>query len=228
MSLFDPAAITPELIEKIKKANPGKQLFKWAQMGIIYKPIDRELNDRVMKLSNEAFIKDSGNIPFREIEDLVVSECVLFPKLTPEDRKDIPVGTYTTLNKVIHEKANFIDIDIFNRALGRDSFSETLVDFEYWDDITDEDLEKLKIDYPHAIYRVFVGEYVFIIRQLTRRDVEVCYDKTDPVFEKVKRTVVWPRTINWDGIPAGVVEKVFDELQNVSGFMESKVTIEEL
>ena len=227
MSIFNPESINQELIDKLKKAHPGKKLFKWSQLGVIYTPITRELNDKILKLSND-IVARTGNLPVREVEDMVVTECVLYPKLTPEDRKEIPVGTYTTLNKVIHEKSGYIEVDVFGRSLCRDSFSEPLVDFTFWEDATEEQVEKVKASCPYSLYKVYIGEFAFVIRQLSRKDVELTQDKQDHIFEKVKRVTLWPEDINWDSVPSGIIDTLFDEVRNLSGYMENRVTIEEL
>ena len=76
MSKLDPSAITPELVEKIKRAHPNKKLFKWSQLGIIYTPISRDLHDRILKLSTEVISK-TGNLPYNQKGFLLLHEVDL-------------------------------------------------------------------------------------------------------------------------------------------------------
>lgn len=227
MSKLDPSAITPELIDKIKRAHPNKKLFKWAQLGIIYTPISRDLHDRILKLSTEVISK-TGNLPYKEIEELVVTECVIFPKLTEEDRKELPIGTYTSLNKIIHEKSGLLSVDVLGRPLERDTFSEPITNFEYWPAPTEEEIEKIKKVHPYQLYKIYIGEYIWVARQLSRMDVELTEEKGDPILERAKKFTIFPEKLDWDSIPAGVVDQLHEEVRNLSGYMESNITIEEL
>ena len=112
--------------------------------------------------------------------------------------------------------------------MGRDSFSESLVDFDTWQEPTEDDVTKIKKEHPYAIYKVYIGEYSFVVRQLSRRDAEVTESKQDPIFEKVKRITLFPSTPDWDSIPAGIIDQLYEEVKNLSGYLETRITIEEL
>lgn len=213
--------ITDTEMAELKETFKDEPLLKWPippgrKNEVIFTTISTELKQKVDDIIAEATAKGT-RVPLQEIHELLIVECLRWPQLTADEVKALPFGAVHSLAKVIQEQSGYIDVDIMNRVLGPATNITFVKDFNYWEDITDKELTALH-ETPFAIYRIKIGRWIFYIRPMTRVDIQQAIGAVDDQLALVKNVVMWPQEISWNTIPAGVVEKLAAQSNNVSGW----------
>ena len=123
-----------------------------------------------------------------------------------------------------------IDIDIFQRVLAPDTFTTILRDFDYWGDLEESDTEQLRKDCsPFALYRVRIGRWVFVIRPMTRVDIQVSSQSNDDQLTLARSVTMWPKDVKWETVPAGIIEILSRKANEISGWENGdSSTVEEI
>jgi len=222
--------LVPEnVIENLKKEYPELQLFKWVSQNkkdeAVFRPISIELMNSIKELSDEATMQDKP-LPLEQINEKIFDSCVLWPKLTIEEKMLLRVGDIPQISKSIQEKSGFINIDVLGRVLGPDDSTITLKDFDYWGDIPAEEKENLSKS-AFALFRLRVGRWVFAIRPMTRTDLKLAEQSNDPQMAIARSVIMWPNPVNWDSIPAGLVDTISKRAMDISGWDDTS-EVEEL
>ncbi len=194
---------------------------------ILFTTIKHNLWSRIQDLILTA--ESKGQIPkIDEINERIFTECVLWPNLTIEEIKALPVGFIPSITKIIEEASGLIDTDILGRPLAPDTNSVILKDFEYWPDITKQDLEAIKQEHKFTrIYKVTVGNFIFVIRPMTRVDIMGMSPADDQAVALCKSVTLWPKEVPWDDLPYGTIQALGRMANKVSGW-EVEGEIEEL
>lgn len=212
--------ITPEEIAELKKAVKDP-LFKWADPNkkgeIVFRPINAGLANQIMLAVRAA--EESGRvIPISDLNEKIFDSCVLWPTFTIEEKLMLPVGIIPSVVKSIQEKSGFVDVDIYNRALGPDTVTTTIKDFDYWGDVSDQEVETLKGKTSFALFRVRIGRWVFVIRPMTRTDIQIASQAQDDQLALAKCITMWPNQVEWENVPSGVVELLGRKANEISGW----------
>lgn len=206
---------------KILKDMYKDPLFKWIppskNFEIIFKPLNHENMKHIVNMIYEAE-KYNKPVPYTDINQRIFDSCVVFPEFTIEEKESLPVGIVPSVAKVIQEKSGFVDIDVFGRDFGPDMLSTMIRDFDYWGDVTEADLKALKKDCVFQLFRVRIDRWVFIVRPMTRTDLQVASQSQDDSLALSRAVTMWPREIDWDTIPAGIVDILVKEVNKISGW----------
>lgn len=229
--MINKGQITEKEILEIKNAYPKEALFKWTSPDkkdeLIIKPISYELMQKIVSMIRDAELRGSG-LPIQDVNEKLFDSCVLWPTFSLDEKLSLPVGIIPSVVKSIQEKSGFIDIDIFQRVLAPDTFTTILRDFDVWNDITEEESEALKkTSAPFSLFRVRVGKWVFVIRPMTRIDIQVASQSNDDQLTLARSVTMWPKEIEWESIPAGIIEILGRKANEISGW-EMDAIIEEL
>lgn len=212
---------TEQDIVDIKAELNGKPIFRWdvpnSSDSFIFTVLTPDvLNNIRAFISSEE--QAGRNTPFDKVNEIVYHKTVVWPSLAPEELFQLPVGLIPSLVKKVQEKSAFIEVDIYGRALAPDTSSFIIQDFAYWPAITDEELTALKAETPFSLFRARIGKWSFIIRPMTRIDIQVSQQASDNGMSVCKSVVMWPKSIKWDIIPAGVIEKLGETAHKISGW----------
>ena len=231
--MLNKGKITDEQIQALKKAHPDDGLFKYPFANkkdeFVFKAISHSLYKRVATMAMEAEMQGRP-LPIEDANEMIFDSCVVWPELTLEEKLKLPVGAIASCVKIIQEKSGFIDIDIYQRVLGPDTFTTTLKDHEYWGDIDEVQIEALKKEVsPFSIHRVRIGRWVFVIRPMTRVDIQVASQSNDDQLTIARAVTMWPKEVRWDTIPAGIIDKLNRKANDISGWeIADSAEVEEL
>jgi hypothetical protein len=222
--------ITDAQIAEIKMAYPDTALFKWTSPNkkdeAVLRPITADLLKKLTSIIREAELQGKP-LPIQDVNEKVFDSCVLWPAFSIEEKLSLPVGTIPSIVKVIQEKSGFLDIDVFQRVLAPDMLTTILKDHEYWGDISDEEVAELKTRTPFQLNKVRIGRWVFVVRPMTRTDIQVATQANDDQLALAKAVVMWPREVKWEHLPAGIIELLGRKANELSGWDDDS-TVEEL
>ncbi|MDE1830650.1 MAG: hypothetical protein KGI25_10045, partial [Thaumarchaeota archaeon] len=111
---------------------------------------------------------------------------------------------------------------------GPDVLSEKLSDFYTWDPPEDDVIEDIKTKNPKLpLAKLTVGMWTFIIKSLTRQDVQNI-DREEPEDVSIAKVVtIWPTNVDWDMLPYGIFRFITAEANNLGGW-DDDIEIEEL
>ena len=63
---------------------------------------------------------------------------------------------------------------------------------------------------------------------MTRIDIQVASQSNDDQLTLAKSVTMWPKAVNWETIPAGIIEILSRKANDVSGWSDEVSTVEEL
>lgn len=195
---------------------------------IVCKLINRDLHALVLKIIENC--EENQLNPTDRVNEKIFDSCLVWPQITFEDKQNMPVGTIPSIVKIIMEKSGFILIDVKGRPIGPDVFSIPIQTTDTWDDITETELTELQKEFPvdrFDLKKSIIDTYVFIQRPMTKHDLTVSKNASDPELAIAKATTVWPKNVDWDSVPAGIVDNLVKALFSISGW-DSEVEVEEL
>jgi hypothetical protein len=225
--------ITEEEINKLKLAYPNTALYKWPtppdnKHDIIFRTLKKTDIDLINGKVQES-LKLSKPLPVDEINQIVFERCVVWPEFDIKERMSLPLGWIPSASKAIQEKSGYVDVDINNRVLGPDLRSRLIQDFDYWEDLSVEDLKNLKERYSVPLYKIIIdSKWIFVLRPMTRLDLQVASSANDEEISLVQQIVVWPLNIDWSNIPTGIVDLIGKKGNEISGWAVDSVDVEEI
>jgi hypothetical protein len=229
--MINKGQVTEKDIAEIKSAYPKEALFKWTSPDkkddLIIRAISYELMQKIVNMIRDAELRGTG-MPIQDVNEKIFDSCVLWPTFSLDEKLSLPVGIIPSVVKSIQEKSGFIDIDIFQRVLAPDTFTTIIRDFDVWGDISDEEATALKeSSKPFSLFRVRIGKWVFVIRPMTRIDIQISSQSNDDQLTLARSVTMWPKEIDWETIPAGIIEILGRKANEISGW-DPDATIEEL
>lgn len=213
--------ITEADLKRLKSQYLGP-LFKWAPASLkdvefVFRPIDKKLQKIITDMLIEAEKRNKAT-PVEDVNERLFDSCVVWPELTLEEKQTLPVGTIPSLAKAIQEKSGYVDIDIYGRDLGPDLLTTIIRDYDFWGDVPETTLRELRDETKFKLYRVRIDRWVFIVRPMTRTDMQVSSQSSDEYLALVKCVCMWPKEVPWDVVPAGVVDILVKEINKISGW----------
>ena len=215
--------LTEEIIASIKTANPDKPLFKKTLGGqdFVFTFIDRTVYRSVM-----SWIEDNPKVKVSDVDEKIVDKGLLWPEITPIEWMTMPAGTIPTLASLIQEKS-YLATDNVPQDW---SVSESLVEYEDKAELTEKERATLKGSLKTAARIVTINNKAFVIRPMLRPEYSYLMKlpkEADSELEGVTKCVVWPKTVAWDKMEAGVATVLATEIMKLSGFGDSS-EVEEL
>lgn len=225
--------ITEDEVKALKEAYPKLSLYKWTDEYDTHQFVYRTLNQMDIAFINDkvqASIKEDRPVAIDTINEIVFERCIVWPILQPQERVQMPVGWIPSLVKSIQEKSGYVDVDVANRVIGPDLRSRVLKDFDYWPDLPKEEEEGLKKDFVLPLHKVTIdGKWFFVIRPMTKLDLHIAGAAEDEELALVKQVVMWPKTVDWNLIPTGIIDQLGRQANKISGWVEpGSVKVEEL
>ncbi len=221
--------INDEELAQLKAALPGVPLFKWTSPNkkdeVVFQPMTHDILKKITSMIRDAEIAGKG-LPIQDVNEKLFDTCVVWPKFSLEEKLTLPVGIIPSIVKVVQEKSGFIDTDVFQRVLAPDVFTTIVRDFDFWGDIEDTELEELKTKTAFPLYRVRIDRYVFIVRPMTRTDIQVATQANDDQLALARAVVMWPKTVKWEFIPAGIIEILGRKANEISGWDNDSEVVE--
>jgi hypothetical protein len=210
-----------QTIKELKLSNPGVPLLKWAWAGtgdeMIFKVVDRETYHFILELL-ENCKKNRITTFVDEINQALFDRCVLWPKLTIEEKFGLPIGVIPSCTKVIQEKSGFLDVDINDRILAPSTRTQMIQPYHYWGDITDEQITELRKTTSFPLFKIIVETCVFVVRPMTRTDVQVSAQAIDDQLAITKAVTMWPDEVPWADLPAGWIQTLHSCVSDISGW----------
>jgi len=221
--------VTPKIVAEAKAIlGPEIAIYhykdKTGRYEAIFKEINHDLMKRIRTRIKEETLKNNL-LPMEEINDMVFDECIIWPPVSTEDKNNLPVGKIVDIVKSIQEKSGFLDVDLAERPLRPDIYTEIIQDFDYWPSITKEEIVELKEKIPFQLFKVEIGGFEFVIRPLTKADIFLVNSSQDEQSTACKAVTVWPTKVPWETLSGGVILLLSQEITRVSGFSsDSEVT----
>jgi hypothetical protein len=223
--------ISEQEIKELKLLYPGTTLLKftWPRTGdevifrLITQPVMRNIQD--MLAANRQANRNS--LPVDDVHQKIFDSCVMWPKLTLEEKFNLPVGVIPSIAKVIQEKSGYLDYDIMDRILAPDVHTSLIQGFEAWPDITDEERDALMAKWRVPLFKIRVENCVFVVRPMTRTDVKLSAQALDDELALTQAVTLYPQQVDWDSIPAGWVKTLGRTATDLSGW-DAEAVISEL
>lgn len=229
--MINKGKITEAEIQELKTAYPEDALFKWTSPNkkdeLVIRAINQELMKKIVGMVRDAELQGKG-LPIEDVNEKIFDACVLWPTFNLNEKLSLAVGVIPSVVKTIQEKSGFIEIDVFQRVLGPDTFTTTIKDFDVWNDITTEEVDELKKEVgSFSLFRVRIGKWVFVIRPMTRIDIQVATQSNDDQLTLARSVTMWPKEVKWETLPAGIIEILGRKANEISGW-EPDAEVEEL
>lgn len=230
MKIFGKGFCSDEEIEELKKVH--KTLFryisKFKKDEIIFVPLKREQTLKAAELVLSAEVNNEP-IPVYEIYKYFFDSCVVWPQYTEEEINNLPTGVVPSTAALIQEKSGYFFIDATGRVVGNPVFVTPIKDYDVWPDITPEELDVLCKSTSFLLAKCVIGKWIFFIRPMTRIDIQVSVQSADDQLTLAKAVTMWPKDINWEELPSGVVEIIGKKSSDISGWdMSSTVEVVEV
>lgn len=206
-------------------------LYKWStkdkKHDFIFTTLTYNNYHAILKHAEENESQYASPLEMRlDLEAETVKLCLIWPDPQYLDLDVLPVGIISSLSKVISEYSGFIGVDLTGNAYGSDVYSNLIKDYNYWPNITEEEIEKLKSIYTYPMYWVKTKGFNFVFRPLLREDVTVL--RLQDNVEILRKVTLWPDEVDWDSLPIGTIDHLAKQVNNLSGWNVDNVTVEEL
>jgi hypothetical protein len=228
--------ISPQALLELKALHKGIAIYK--------RPFERKdksgetlIDDVVFKIITEddyTFLmgllldeKKRGNPnPVEVMNAAIFDRCVLWPKMSIEEKHSLPIGVMPSIAKIVQEKSGFLNVDILDRILAPDRRISVIQEPAFWGDISGEELDKLKDELICKLVKVRIENAIFVIRPTFRADLAVAAQSVDDKLGLAKQLVVWPGEPDWANIPAGWVEILGEVGTSISGWDDNPIVEE--
>ena len=207
---------------------PGRTGTGKPDCEIVCRSISRELHALVLKIIDNC--EQNQINPTERVNEKIFDSCLIWPNISLDEKQAMPIGAIPSIIKIIMEKSGFVLVDVKGRPIGPDVFSIPLQKREPWDDITNEEWSQLEIEFPRSRFdlcKQIIDTYVFVQRPMTKHDLSITKNAGDPELAVARATTVWPKDVDWDLIPAGIIDNLVKSLFSISGW-DSEVQVEEL
>lgn len=163
-----------------------------------------------------------------DAEELIFDHCVVWPEIPPQMKHELPAGIFTTLAKAVREKSYYYNVTETGKVYGPDQNSVQIQDYEFWPEITEEELAQIKASTRFQLHRLRIGRWYFVIRPMTRADLAIAAMTSDDQLTIVKQVTMWPFEVPWEILPTGVIENIGLFANDISGVATGDIEIEEL
>jgi hypothetical protein len=178
------------------------------------------LGDDMSALRDELFAKESADdVDARKVDEFIYHRCVLWPRLGYEGFDALPVGVIAEVAKAIRERSYFQTRTVDGKVLGPTLTVRPFKEAVGWDALTDEEEKSLRKKYEKTALRWvrLADRWTFVIKPLTRGDMNNITQSLDPFLDAIRAVTVWPERAEWEELPYGVLALLYDELNRFSG-----------
>lgn len=216
--------VPQEDIDRIKKKYNLPMLWTeptWGKDQVVFIPISRELYIRIARKCLENMLSGMPP-PVVEVYETIFDECVVWPKLTPDEKEGLTGGLIHSVARQIELSSGFVDFDIFGNIRGKSSVVVNLSNAQHWDRPSDDEIGELIEKSIFPLAKVRIENYNFICKPLTRGEVLKAQAAEDMSLEYCKYSVIWPEKVDWNTLPAGYIEDLYDNIRGLSGYNNSK------
>lgn len=216
---------------QLKIAYAGEGLFVWnepyTENNYVIKPITHNLYKEILeRLATKEFSSEFEKKDY--LNNFLFEKSVVWPELSPVEYTQLPVGIPPSIAKVVMERSGFINIMITGDVIGPDIHSTKLQDFTTWGDISEDEIEELKTQYKTSLFRVRIDKFIFVIKPVMRSDIQTASIAVDDQLALVQGITVWPKQVDWNLVPTGIVDILGEQANRVSGWNLDHVSVEEL
>lgn len=203
--------LTDEIRDALKAANPDRPLFKKTLFGtdFVFSYITREEYLRV-----QDWVADNPSAKVSDVDEKLVEVGLLWPQISPTEWATLPAGAVPTLSNLIQEKS----------ALGEEGLDEVAkaITEEKAEERPDGDvLESLKKKSPFPLKLVRLQGSYYVIRPMVRVEYTTINKQpadVDSDVEGCKKCVLFPKSVDWEKVPAGVPTALVRQILAHSGF----------
>jgi hypothetical protein len=222
--------ISEKDITGLKELFAGTPLFKFPvdkNNEIIFKAMTNKV---VTQIRTTLLDRQAAGKRFTEwdAEEIIFDQCVVWPEFGIKEKETLPAGIFSSIAKAVRDKSHFAGITETGKMYGTDVYAVKIQDYEYWPDITEEEVTALKASTKFQLHRVRIDRFFFIIRPMTRADLSIAALTADDQLTIVKQVTMWPEQVPWDLIPAGVIEAIGLFANDISGVGKADLEVEEL
>jgi len=219
-----------EIISNFKKEFPNRSLFKITKVDpktqktheIVYTAMTREISKvaKAIANGNQDHSVVSLEDPYDKAQIYIYQECVLFPKLEPEDMMSLDVGDLPSMIAKITEKSGFDGIDFRGFRVGGIDPQTTLLNAEQIAPYPDQDvIDKITKEYSGIrLWLMRCGLKYFICKPLTRQELRTAREEDDEVLSILKSCVVYPKDYDWNSSVAGLDLALSAKISKLGGY----------
>jgi len=219
---MNPRELTEEIINEIKQSLPeGISISKFSHpktkfpfvLRALY-PEDLEKIQTLYTSGLEANDFETNKI----LESYVYKACVLWPSLSPEEEKMMPIGIKPEIVNAVTYLSGYISVAINGDVVGPPKNLVPIYHVKPWGAPTeDEANEVLATNSQYSLSKVRVGDYHFIIRPVVGNDMsDVAFIYQNDIHV-VDRCVVWPDEFEIAIIPRGILLTTAQIIRRLSG-----------
>ena len=212
--------LTPEIIAALKQIAPKLYRVKLFDQDYVIQPVTRTQWDAVMAIGK------NPKATQQMFEDRVVFEGLLWPDWTIGEFKDLPAAVIPTLSQHIQARSGFrtdLPIDMKEEDEVLQERAAT------WDPPTEDEIKKLKTDYPGVILlKVTLEGEVYVVRSLSRSEWSAATKASDSEGMIIEKCVVFPSNLKVSELLPGVIVRLNDAVGLASGFKDEPISSEEL
>ena len=206
--------LTEQIITALKDKAGDRPLYskELFDQKFVFTTINRAEYATIMQ-----WVESNPKVKVSDIEDKLITEALLWPQVQPHEWAVLPAGLIPTLSGLIQEKSY---LDVTGAGL-IDATVETLVEETPSELPSEEEKERLKKSVPHSMKIVGVGGKFFVIRPMLRIEYNTLQkmdEDADGEVEGCKKCVVWPKSVDWDNVGAGIPTVCARAIMELSGF----------
>lgn len=215
--------LTEEIIEKIKAENEGKAIFKRniSNQDYVFTYISRSEYKEI-----QDWIEANPKVLPSDIDDKILSYGLLWPQVMPYEWTAKPAGVVPTLSRLIQEKSA---LDPMGTGDIDGLLTDVITNFDPVVGPTEEEIKGLIKSCPHPLKLVKVCGKAFVIRPILRPEytaLQKLPDNVDAEIEGCNRCILWPKSVSWDNLCAGIPATISREIMLLSGFSGNQDTVE--
>lgn len=217
--------LTSEMIEGFKKVYPKVFKKTLLDQDYIFRPLSRKEYKNILVFLEE----NRETLRYNDLDEKCFEMCCIFPKFTPAEKSTLPAGVMPTIAKAIQEKSGFEISEVFGQVMPIPAEVVSLSDPVEIAEPTSDEIAAIKSKSNYKLLKVTAGDLVTIVRGMGRLEWNAIMSKPEEDGDTAmcKRTVLWPKDVNWDEVDAGVAPAIARTVMRASGF-ELTANVEEL
>lgn len=217
--------LTSEMVAGFKKQFPKVYKKTLLDQDYIFRPLSRKEYKSILLFLEE----NRETLRYNDLDEKCFEICCIFPKFTPAEKSTLPAGVMPTIAKAIQEKSGFEISEVFGQVMPMPAEIVSLSDAAETVEPTAEEIDALKAKSNYKLLKVTAGDLVTIVRGMGRLEWNAIMAKPEEDGDSAmcKRTVIWPKDIDWDEVDAGIAPAIARAVMRASGF-ELTANVEEL
>lgn len=227
-----------DVIEDFRKSFPHRSLSKTVskdpktgeEHDVVFTNMTPSISKQAQKISKglEPYDVVSLDDPYDKAQLFIFDQCVIFPKIDPEEIMSLDVGDIPEITSKITLKSGYRMLDFRGYLVGGLDPRTTLLYPEQSAFYPEEKtIKELKEKYNDVrLWQIVVGLKYFIVKPLSRKELREANETIDPTLSVLKSCCLYPRDYNWEDAIAGLPEALASKITDLGGY--DLVDVEEI